>query len=863
MLSVRTGPTGAEAAIRAALLAIESYEIFLDLTGSPGSVRSRTEVRFVCRKPGASSFADLTAPVVHALTLNGTPLDRATVIQYGRVLLAGLRASNTLVADAEFPYSQDANGIGQFTDPADGAVYVMANCFPVYAPRIFCCFDQPDLRAGFSLSVLAPAGWDCVANGAVRSRPAAGAAGLWRFVTVPAMKPYELALCAGPYVTAALPGRADGSVSLTVRSRRSLADSEGLERVAEIVRIVIDFYGRHLGVPCPYPKVDITFPPDLGPNAMQLPGAMFVSETLLERVAKPDDELVTMILAHEVAHLWFGCLVEGRWWDDLWLAEAMATYVSYVACEQALGRPGAWAEFAMSIQPAAYRADSVPSAEAVAAPVASAADAMSRPMAIIYGKGASVIRQLAAFIGADALRSGMSDYLIIHAWSATTLTDLVRCWSRASGRDLTQWAAEWLQQPGVDTLRPELAIGQDGRIAELAIALEPPPGWPGSLRSHQVEIGVYDNDGAALRPRAVVSAQVTGARSVVPELAGGSAPAAIIVNHRNLTFARSRFDQRSLCALTAVGLRLNDPLTEAACWNAAWDMTTAAELPPAAFVELVTGRIQDGQPLVGLADLLALAVMAADLYSPRPQRAALRRQLAASALAGASRTQPGSENRLALAAGFASSAEGGKQLATLRSWVAAMVRPADDNAHAGLGQAPNPADALPGDLRRSPDLHARALRTLAAAGLASGQDLEDYAAADHVGASAVLATCRALRPEAAAKEEAWAAALAADQLPRLARAWAEGFMAPGQEQLLAPFTDRYFTEALPSFRDAKLRSALRLARLLYPAMPADPRTLAMTDDAIGRADEDDPFLPVLIEQRALLAQVIAARAAAA
>lgn len=329
MLSVVAELTQAEAILRAALLDVESYEISLDLSTDAETVSSLTVIRFSCRAPGASSFADLTATLVRRVTLNGEPLDPSSAITAGRLQLPELAASNELIVEAEVAYWPDGSGLQRFSDPADSAAYVMARCFSAFASRLFCCFDQPDLRADISLSVLAPAGWEVIANGAVTDRPANGAAGLWRFVAVPALKPYELALCAGPYVTAVEQIPSASTAAVTVRCRRSLANSPGLSRVADVVSTVIDFYARFLGIPCPYDKVDVTFAPDLGPLAMQLPAATYANEILLDRVARAENEFVTVVLAHEVAHLWFGCLVEGRWWDDLWLAEAMATYLSY------------------------------------------------------------------------------------------------------------------------------------------------------------------------------------------------------------------------------------------------------------------------------------------------------------------------------------------------------------------------------------------------------------------------------------------------------------------------------------------------------------------------------------------------------
>jgi aminopeptidase N len=838
-----TGCTQPEAQARAALLDVESYAVSLDLPAGGGRVRSRTEVRFRCREPGAATFADLRVPAVLGVTCNERPLDAAAAVSRGRLHLDALAESNVLTVEAEFPYAPDGLGLARFADPADGAPYVLGNCFPTSAPSVFCCFDQPDLRADLTLSVTAPAGWECVANGAVTGRPDPGEPGTWRFATVPSMKPYELALCAGPYTTTGETEYrgAGNTVFLNVHCRRTLAGSAGLARVGGLVRGALAWYERTLGVACPYPKYDVVFAPDLGPVAVSLPGVMAVSETMLERLADADDDFAPLVLAHEVAHLWFGCLVEGRWWDDLWLAEALATYLSYTAFQEALGTDSPWRAFCMREQAAAYRADGLPSTQPVSSPVPDAASALARPPAITYAKGASAIRQLAALIGDGALRGGLHDYLTSYGGGATALGDLVGCWSRASGRDLGEWAEQWLRTPGANTLRPQLALAADGTVRSLAVLQAPaPPGGGGPLRTHRVAIGVYDAEGGRLRRRQVTRVELAGPRTVVEALAGTPAPDALIVNDGDLTFARIRFDSRSLRALLRCCMDLDDPLTEAVCWNAAWDMTTSAELSVAEFTGLVARRISGGLPPAGVAELLERVRSGADYYALPADRPGLRERAAAAALDGARRALPGSRAQRALVIGFAAVAHGETQLGLLRSWLE--------------------GDSLPDGVAADTELRGQALATLCANGLATGEDIDAFAAADPVGGQARRATCRALRPDPAAKEAAWAAALAGRQSRRMAHAHARGIWAVGQEDLLGPYRDRYFAEALPALSGREVSTAGRLARLLYPATLAGTATLAATDEALSRDELGDPLRMALLEQRAVLEQVLAARA---
>jgi aminopeptidase N len=846
------GCTEAEARERSALLAVESYTVFLDLAAGPERGRSRAEIRFRCREPGAATFADLRARSVSRVTCNGESLDPGRAVSGGRLRLPGLAARNVLTVDAEFGYSTGGRGLSRFADPADGGQYAFGYCYPTSAPGLFCCFDQPDLRADLTLAVSAPAGWQCVGNGAVTSRPAAGEAGTWRFAAVPAMKPNELALCAGPYVTAAAEDYrgADGPVRMSLSSRPALAGSAGLARAGDVVRQALGYYEQLLACRCPYPKYDMVFVPDLGPLAVSLPGLMLASETMLQRLADPGDDFGPLVLAHEVAHLWFGCLVAGRWWDDLWLAEALATYLGHTAREEAFGPDSPWRAFCMREQAAAYQTDSLPGTQPVSSPVNNAADALARPPDITYFKGASVIRQLAALIGDDAMRGGLRAYLAAYGGAATTLDDLMDCWSRASDRDLRGWAEQWLRTAGVNLLRPELTLAADGTVRSLAVVQDPPPqaaaaGEPppgtGMLRTHRVAIGVYDRDGTRLRRRRVVAAELAGARTVVPELTGTPAPDAFVVNDGDLTFAQVGFDDRSLDALLACAVDVDDPLTEAVCWNAAWDMTTAAELSVAEFTDLVVRRISGGRPPAGVAELLEHVRDAADYYAVPARRPRLRERVSAAALDGARAAPPGSRAQRALAAGFAACAQAESQLGLLRSWLSGT--------------------SLPGGAPADLELRGRILATLSARGLATDDDLDAFAAADPAGGEAQRSTCRALRPDPAAKQAAWAAALAGGQSPRMAQAHARGIWAPGQERLLAPYRDRYFTEALPALRRREVSVARTLARLLYPATLADPATVSATDAALERDGLGGPLRLVLLEQRAILQRVLAARSA--
>jgi aminopeptidase N len=799
-----------EAIDRARAIEVESYDIFLDLTAEP--VLSRTEVRFRWRQPSVSTFAELRTQTVRSATLDGVALPSP---EDGRLPLsrAGDGDRAVLVVTAEAGYSQEGRGLGRFTDPADGAGYVMAFSYPDCGPELFCCFDQPDLTATFRFAVRLPDDWECVANGQLARREG----GVCTFTPVGGMRPYDLTFCAGPFATAART-RA-GRTEVTALHRGSLLGQSAvasLPQFTDYARDAIAWYSGRLAVPCPYPAYDIVFMPDLAALALSVPGLMVVNEKLLGRPAEPDDQFSAMICAHEVAHLWFGCLVGPRWWDDVWLDEAIATYLSYAALAAVAGvsESQSWTGFAYTDKPEAYRADGLPSRQPVSSPVATATQGRQKPYGILYAKGASVIRSLAALIGDDALRRGLGDYLNRFAFGSATLDDLVACWSRASGQDLVSWAQEWLRSEGNTTIRLD---GTDAVIQDVP-------------RRQRIGIGLYDRDeDGRLHRRRLVHAELGPERTVVAGLASADA---VVLNDQDLSHTQVRFDSRSAGALTAAACQLGDPLSEAVCWNGFWLLVTSAELPAAQFTDLVSRRLQaGGLPSAGIETLLSRAVEAADAWAPPSQRADLREQIA-----DATQTAAGDQHKLAI--GFAASAQTDDQLARLDAWLAGKGRP--------------------GGIAVDAELRARILFTLAARGLARAQDIDALPRLDPVTGEVNRATCLALQPDLAAKEAAWTAALSTSEPARIAQACAAGIWVPGQEELMAGYRDRYFTEALVALATRSPWSKSKLSRPLFPETLASEATI----EAANAAEPLDDVLRLAVaDQVTIMRRRLAARRA--
>ena len=753
--------------------------------------------------------------------------------------LQALRPVNVLTVEAEADYAGIGRGLTRFRDPADGAGYVSITCYPTHAPAIFGCFDQPDLSARTGLQVAAPTGWEGLGNGPVLRRPPAGQAGVWEFGAV-AMRPFEVAVCAGPFTmgfTSGQPAGGGGRLAMTVRRRQSLAGADGvagLGRFGAVARDVIERYRQVLGVPCPYPNYDIVFLPDLSALAYSVPGLMLVNESLLARMADPDDDFVAMVNAHEVAHLWFGGLVGMRWWDDVWLDEAIATYLSYLPGTGTAGPEGSWTAFCYRDKERAYQADELPGREPVSAPVADAGVALSKPAAITYAKGASVVRQLGALIGRQALHAGPG-----------RLPDPVRrpggrptwtIWSaagRGPGRELAGWADEWLRTEGAPLVRPELTEAPDGTIGSAAV-LRTSRARTGSASACTTGTG----PGCAT-PAPGQRARSSGARPRCPGWPGSAARPPWYSTTATSAMRAVGFDDATFAALAAAAMDVGDPLTEAVCWNAAWHMVSHGELAAADLAALIIRRAAD-LPLAGTEVLLERAVACADVFAPPGDRAGIREQVAGTAARLAGQAGPGSPQQRALAEGFATAAQSDGQLRLLRAWLT--------------------GDGLPAGLVLTAGLRRRILGTLAARGLASDADLDTLARLDPVQGEQHRATCQAMRPDPADKETAWMMALAADGDWRLAQAHAQGLWVPGQEELMAGYLDRYLSQALPAVDGREPRLMRGLARLLYPATLIAPGTLAATAAAL-RGSRLSGALQVIVRERdAILRSALTARA---
>ncbi|MGL5443013.1 MAG: aminopeptidase N, partial [[Mycobacterium] stephanolepidis] len=456
-----------QAAARAAAIDVEHYAITLDLTDGDGgpseeTFHSSTTVTFTAQ-PGASTVIDIAARTVRRAELNGVELDVSEYDEENGITLAGLAATNTVVVEADLEYSHTGEGLHRFVDPVDDEVYLYSQFETADAKRMFACFDQPDLKAAFDVTVTAPAHWQVISNGA----PLSVADGVHTFATTAKMSTYLVALIAGPYARWNDVYSDDhGNIDLGIYCRASLSEFMDADRLFTETKQGFGFYHKNFGTPYAFGKYDQLFVPEFNAGAMENAGAVTFLEDYVFRskVTKYSYERRAETVLHEMAHMWFGDLVTMRWWDDLWLNESFATFASVLCQAEATEYTEAWTTFANVEKSWAYRQDQLPSTHPVAADIPDLAAVEVNFDGITYAKGASVLKQLVAYVGLENFLSGLRAYFKAHAFGNATFDDLLGALEEASGRDLSDWGTQWLKTTGLNTLSPDFEVDADGKF---------------------------------------------------------------------------------------------------------------------------------------------------------------------------------------------------------------------------------------------------------------------------------------------------------------------------------------------------------------------------------------------------------------
>jgi aminopeptidase N len=696
------------------------------------------------------------------------------------------------------------------------------------------------MKASFTLTVLAPSDWVVVSNNPGQAQPVAGRENIkrWTFGASPKMSTYLTAIMGGPFH-----GVRDrhGDIDLGIFCRQSLAQYLDPEELFTITKQGLDFYGQAYKFPYPFQKYDQLFVPEFSAGAMENIGAVTFHEAFIYRskVTEAAREDRANVILHEMAHMWFGDLVTMRWWDDLWLNESFATFMSVLAQVEATRFKNGWVTFANQYKTGARRQDQLPTTHPIAADVPDIESVYLNFDAITYNKGACVLRQLVAYVGQDTFLRGVQRYIKQRQYANASLSDFLSDVESGSGRDLKAWSKLWLETAGLNTLRPETSA-QGDIIGSLAVKQEAPPEHP-TLRPHRLAVGLYDRQSSGLQLRRSVELDVSDAATTVQDLAGERLADLLLVNDRDLTYAKIRLDERSLTTAVEHLAELSDPLARALVWAALWDMLRDAELPARRYLPLILNNIHGESDIGVVQDLLAQASSAIWVYGDPENARPASQTLAEHALRALDSAPAGSDQQLAWAHTFIGAARSPEHQAVIRGLLDGIkvftglkvdtdLRWAIVGALAGVGADNGLIDA---ELQRDPT-----------------DEGQRHAAA-----------ARAAHPTAEAKEQTWAA-LMEDKALALAtqRAMMGAFSRFDQRRLIEPYRPRYFQSLRTIWRERDIEVALAFARMLFPTVVIGEETIRATDQYLSDDEVPGPIRRILIEGKDNMLRAMRGRA---
>ncbi len=811
--------TQVEAQERAALIAVDSYDIDIDITDmlDGSQFRAVSTIRFTCTAPGASTFLDAALDVLSA-TLNGQAIG-AEHIAGARIQLHDLQADNVLVVHTVQPATSEGEYVRRSVDHSDDEVYVWMSFEPDDARRAWACFDQPDLKAPHRFTVTAVKRWLVVSNSGDPMVEEVDGARRWTFPETPPLSTYVPVVVAGPFheVRRELDG-----FDLGLLTRRSLAPF--LDRDADELFAVtaqgLTFFGDRFGLAFPQRKYDQVFLPDMG-GAMENYGCVCWSDAFIYR-SEPtyaEREQRALVLLHEMAHMWFGDMVTMTWWDDLWLNEAFAEWACYWAAVSATEFTDAWSSFLAGDKLGGYAADMAPTTHPIRQPVVDVDAAAASFDGITYPKGASVLKQLFAYVGEEPFVAGLRAYFSKHAWGNTRLDDLMSELGEASGRDLSEWTRGWLDTAGTDRLA--LATDEQGQTV---LEASGPAGAP--PRSHRINVGVYDREDDVMVRRRIVELETSGASTPVVDVDGAEL---LLVNDDDLAFASVRPLTSSIPTLLSSAPRLPTAVDRAVAVTTAWDMLVNGELRTTDFVGCVTSVLPAEDVTSMVEPYLDLAARAADSWSPDESRDELLSTVA--------------DTCLELLADPAR-----RQVA-----IRTLARTAVTDAHFQELRASSGDDV---------DLRWRALTRMAELQEVSNEEIDGLEARDPDPDAWVRAMAvRTARPDSQQKDRAWKAIVDEHKIPmgslnELHRA----FWRRSQAGLLAPYADRYL-EVLPKLHLRGMIPALAISGAMYPRAGVDEGFAERAVAAAGRDGVSPVVARTVIEHTDELRRKLRARSA--
>ena len=598
---------------RKARIADVKYQLHLEVFEHTDWFSGESTLSFELNDATTALTIDFTGGNVSEIRVNGQPVRvdyngffvtlPADTLQHG---------INSVTVAFEHPYSEDGTGLHRFIDTTDGRTYLYTYLWPYYANRLFPSFDQPNLKAEFSLTVRAPEEWVVVSTSAGNAGATSDGSVLWRFDTMPEMSTYVFSIHAGPYEI--WEDETQG-IPLRLMARQSMAEFVEVDEWFEVTKRGFEHYREYFDIPYQFGKYDQLLVPDFNIGAMEnIAAVTFAERRYVQRRAsnRTEREARASVILHEMAHMWFGNLVTHDWWNGLWLNESFATQMSAIASAATTEFQDTWHGFFTRGKQEAYHRDSRVTTHPIEVPISSTADFFPVFDDITYEKGSSVLKQLAHYVGEENYRLGVSAYLKQNSYGTTELGDFVGHLAAASDSDLNGWSREWLYEPGFNTISIAIEC-ENTELQSLHVLQEAPADHP-VLRSHRIDVALYDVDESGeLSTADVYSVAVEGARTVVNTPPGRKCPAIVNPNHNDWAYAKIKLDARTAANIGEYLGKLENPLTKSIFLSALLNSATAGEISLAAFVDYAMTVAESEQNIRVLQQVSDAIIATADL----------------------------------------------------------------------------------------------------------------------------------------------------------------------------------------------------------------------------------------------------------
>ena len=833
-----------EAAERANHLSIESYDISLDFTLGSEIFLSTSRIIFSSKTPGYKTFVDAVGKSIKSATLNGVNVD--TSRYDGETLhIEGLAEHNELIIVMEGLYSNTGEGLQRSVDPVDQEVYLYSQGETAYIRKLYPCFDQPSLKAEFTFHVTAPAHWEVISNNPVSTKVEAEGKSHWSFTKTPRISSYVTAVVAGPYAHVHDTYVGKKTVPLGIYLRKSLAKHLDADEIFTITKQGFEYFENVFGLSYPFDKYDQIAVVDFNWGAMENVGAVTFKETLLVFRSKVTDRMYlnrANTILHEMAHMWFGNLVTMSWWDDLWLNESFAEWSSYLAMFEATKFKNSWSAFSSERKNWAYRQDQLVTTHPIVTDMVDIEAVNANFDGISYAKGASVLHQLAAYVGRDNFIAALQKYFAKYAYKNTTLQDLLNELESQSGRDLKPWVATWLQTAGVNTLRPKTQVA-DNKYTSVEITQEHPlmPVGSKELRIHRLAVGLYDIKGNDVVLRKSIKFDLEGSSTLVPELVGESVADLLLVNDQDLSYAKVRLDERSIATLKTHLGEIEDGLTRTVCWSAVWDMLRDAQLSASDFLDIAMAGLTGEDDITSVTTLGNQIYGAIENYVHENKRDAKRAELAEFMSKMMDAAKPGSDFQLQYARIFTMLADTPVQAHRIRELLEGKL------------------EGLTVDV----DLRWTFVKFLVEQKVFSKSEIEAELARDNTFTGQLsYETCLAEIYDGASKRSIWNSIINDDLPTEIRRAKISGFVSYRQRELLEEFVDDYFEILNSVWGKKSFEIGESIVEGLYPSYIAKQSTLDKTDAWLIGPGKDSPetLRRLVVEGRDALARALRAQA---